>query len=270
VSAADGTAGPTTRSGRDGGRRAGRADRPAIDLEVRRTERLTPRMVRVVLGGPGLAAYHHNTSTDRYVKLVFPVAGADRPRIRTYTVRRFDEAAGELWIDVVQHGDEGIAGPWAGAARPGDPISLRGPGGGYAPDPAAPWHLFVGDPAAFPAIASALEKLPDDAVVHAVLRAHDEAEAAYLDLPPGSRVRWLIGDRPGDDEVSLLDAVRALDLPDGDGQAFVHGELHEVRAMRSYLLDDRRIAPERLSLSGYWRHGLDEEGFQQEKRGTGG
>ena len=38
---------------------------------------------------------------------------------------------------VVDHGDVGLAGPWAAAARPGDPVRLLGPGGAYAPDEGA-------------------------------------------------------------------------------------------------------------------------------------
>ena len=38
----------------------------------------------------------------------------------------------------------------------GDRIGFYGPGGGYAPDPAADRHLLVGDEAAIPAIAAAL------------------------------------------------------------------------------------------------------------------
>lgn len=245
----------------------GRPNRPAIDLEVIRTEQLTSRMVRVVLGGPGLDAYQHNDATDRYVKLLFPQPAADggEPRtvVRTYTVRRFDPDAAELWIDVVQHGDAGIAGPWAAAATPGDRLSLRGPGGGYAPDPSAPAHLFVGDPAAFPAIAAAVEALPAGADVHAVLWAHDAEEASYLDLPEQASVRWLLADR---DTATLVDAVRGLDLPGGRVQAFVHGELRQVQALRTHLTEERGIAGDDLSISGYWRQGLDEDAFQQEKR----
>ena len=46
------------------------------------------------------------------------------------------------------HGDEGIAGPWAMAAQPGDTIDVRGPNGAYGPDPTADWHLLAGDEAA--------------------------------------------------------------------------------------------------------------------------
>jgi NADPH-dependent ferric siderophore reductase len=107
-------------------------------------------MVRVVLGGPELARFTPNQYSDAYVKLLFLRPGVEYPRPidpsalrdqlppsdwpqqRTYTVRTWDPDAQELTIDFVVHGDEGVAGPWARAAQPGDEVLLNGPGGGYA------------------------------------------------------------------------------------------------------------------------------------------
>jgi NADPH-dependent ferric siderophore reductase len=117
----------------------GRPRTPRV-AEVVRTSRVAPHMVRVVLGGEGLAGFPAGACTDHYVKLLFPPAGAPYavpydveqvraelppelwPVTRTYTVRAWDPAAGELTIDFVHHGDAGLAGPWAAAARPGDRI----------------------------------------------------------------------------------------------------------------------------------------------------
>src|SRR5919198_2097459 len=129
--------------------------RRTTTLEVDHTEWLTPHMIRVVAGGPDLAAFPDTPYTDRYVKLLFPRDGvsypepfdadtirAEMPRehwpiTRTYTLRAFDVARQLITIDFVYHGDEGFAGPWAASARPGDVLRLLGPGGAYAPDPDA-------------------------------------------------------------------------------------------------------------------------------------
>jgi NADPH-dependent ferric siderophore reductase len=177
-------------------------------------------------------------------------------------VRSFDPDKGELAIDFVYHGDEGVAGPWAAQAEPGQQLQLLGPGGAFAPDPDADWHLLVGDEAAFPAIASALAEIPDRAGIVAVLEIGDAADADYLDLPDRADVRWL---RRGSDP-SLVDAVRALTFPAGSVQAFVHGELGAVRLLRGHLLHERNLPPDHVSISGYWRHGKDEDGFQADKR----
>ncbi|GHF49327.1 siderophore-interacting protein [Streptomyces morookaense] len=250
---------------------------------VVRTERLSPHMARVVLGGEGLAGFEAGSCTDHYVKLLFPVEGVDYPepfdieairrdmprhawpRTRTYTVRAFDRAAQELTIDFVVHGDEGLAGPWAVRAEPGTEILFLGPGGAYAPDPAADWHLLVGDESALPAIAASLERMPEGAVVHAFVEVADEREQQELRLPAGVAVTWLHRDGAPVGK-SLVEAVRSLDFPPGDVQAFVHGEAGFVKELRRHLRLERGVPRERLSISGYWRRGHDEDGWQASKR----
>jgi NADPH-dependent ferric siderophore reductase len=238
-------------------------------------------MIRVVAGGDELRSFPDTPYTDRYVKIVFPRAGvaypepfdmdsarAQLPReqwpvTRTYTVRAFDPTAGELTIDVVQHGDSGVAGPWAAAARPGDVLRLMGPGGAYAPEPDADWHLMVGDESAFPAIAAACERVPGGVPVLAVLEVADEAEQQELSSPGDLRVTWL--HRSAGAPEQLLRAVRELTFPPGRVHAFVHGEAGLVRSVRSHLLNEREVARELLSVSGYWRRGRDEDGWREDK-----
>ncbi|BFO20073.1 hypothetical protein SHKM778_64610 [Streptomyces sp. KM77-8] len=62
--------------------RPGRAPRAPHTAEVVRTERLTPHMQRVVLGGEGLSDFSLDSCTDHYVKLLFP-SGARHIRSRS-------------------------------------------------------------------------------------------------------------------------------------------------------------------------------------------
>jgi NADPH-dependent ferric siderophore reductase len=187
-----------------------------------------------------------------------------RPVMRTYTVRAIDPIHHQLTIDFVTHGDEGVAGRWAMRAQPGDELIMSGPGGGYAPLLDADLHLLVGDEAAIPAIASALEAMAAGSRAIVLLEVGDAAE--HLDLPSPADVdlRWIHrADGAGPD--ALLAAVEALDLPAERVQAFVHGELHATRAIKRHLVA-QGIAADLLSASGYWRRGKDEDGFQAEKR----
>ncbi len=140
------------------------AGRPVHIFEVLRSERLTPHITRVVLGGTGFDTFTPNDLTAAYVKIVFVRDDLDvgalqqpltldsfnelpvelRPTVRTYTVRSIDTERRELAIDFVVHGDHGVAGPWALSAEPRQPAYLMGPSGAYAPDPAADWHLLAG------------------------------------------------------------------------------------------------------------------------------
>ncbi|AJF64293.1 siderophore-interacting protein [Streptomyces vietnamensis] len=255
----------------------------ATEARVVHTERITPHMVRVVLGGPGLDGFAADTYTDHYVKLLFAPEGvaypepfdverirAEFPRdqwptTRTYTVRAWDPVHRELTIDFVVHGDEGLAGPWAARAQAGETVRFLGPGGGYAPDPAADWHLLAGDESALPAIAVALEQLPEGAKAHAFIEIADTAEEQKLATATGIEVTWLHrGDRPVGE--ALVEAVTALDFPAGDVHAFVHGEAGFVKELRRHLRLDRGVARERLSISGYWRLGKSDEGWRAMKR----
>ena len=170
---------------------APRRNRVCKRAVVHRTERITPHMIRVVLTSEDFV---DNGTTDHYVKLLFGKPGVEYPEpldmgvvretfpaehwptMRTYTVRSWDEDSKELTIDFVYHGDEGVAGPWAAAAKAGDVLWFNGPGGAYAPDEAADWHLLVGDESALPAIGAAVEQLPPGARATVLLEVEDETE----------------------------------------------------------------------------------------------
>lgn len=248
---------------------------------VVRIGRPTPHVIRLVLGGDELAGLPVGEFADQYVKILFPVPGAvypepidlatirrdlpstQWPRLRAYTVRAFDAQAGELTVDVVYHGDEGLAGPWAAALRPGDLVRFVGPGGAYSPSPDADWHLLVGDESALPAIAVALERLPAGAPATVLVETSNPAEEQPLPSPGQVRLTWLHrDDRPVG--AALVAAVRALDFPPGV-HAFVHGEATFVRELRRLLRVERGVPRERLSISGYWRRGVNDEGWRASK-----
>ncbi|MFE2052871.1 siderophore-interacting protein [Streptomyces sp. NPDC059459] len=261
--------------------RAGRKPRTPHTAQVVRTERLTPHMQRVVLGGEGLAGLPADTCTDHYVKLLFAAEGVTYPEpfdmerireefprdqwpvTRTYTVRQWDAEHRELTLDFVIHGDEGLAGPWARRVQPGETVRFMGPGGAYAPDPAADWHLLAGDESALPAIARSLEALPDGTRACAFIEVEGAEEEQKIDSDV--EVVWLHrGGRPVGQ--ALVEAVRALDFPEGRVHAFVHGEAACVKELRRLLRVERGIPREDLSISGYWRLGHNEDGWQASKR----
>ena len=61
-------------------------------------------------------------------------------------------------------------------------------------------------------------------------------------------------------------AVRGLEFPAGRVHAFVHGEAGFVKELRRLLRVEHQIAREDLSISGYWRLGHNEDGWQAAKR----
>jgi len=242
-------------------------------LTVLRTEVIAEHFVRVVFGGAGFDDFAAREDTDSYVKIELPAA--DEPVVRTYTVRRVDPVAREIWIDFVVHGDEGIAGPWARTVQPGTDVVVRGPGGGYRPDPAADFHLLVGDETALPAIAAALESLPAEAAGAVFVEVAGASDELELSAPAGVDVTWVhrgvaAGDAASDridGNAPIVAAVKAMPWPGGDVHVFAHGEAETVmKHLRPYLRKERGVGAARASISGYWRRGRTEEGFRTWKQ----
>ena len=272
------------------------AGRPLHTFQVVRTEQLAPHMVRVILGGNGFDTFVPGGFTDSYVKFAFLRSDVDvdslprpltmdsfaglapehRPTVRTYTVRRADPQAREITVDFVVHGEHGVAGPWASSAQPGDTVHLMGPGGAYAPDPAADWHLFAADEAGLPAVSAALEALPPDAIGKVFVEIAGPEDEIALRAPESVAVNWvyrggradLVGEDRAGDNAPLIEAVTTAHWLPGQVQVFIHGEAQAVmHNLRPYIRKVRGVdAKWASSISGYWRRGRTEETFRQWKR----
>ncbi len=266
---------------------SGKKARAQHVLTVESTQWLGPHLIRVVAGGPSLAEFGHDGSTDAYVKLQFahPALGLEPPYdiaalretlpqeqmpvTRTYTVRWFDRTARKLALDFVVHGDSGIAAPWAAKAKPGDQLVLSDPGSGYSPDPKAQWHVFIGDLAGLPAISVAIESLPPEANGVAYIEISEPADILEIMNASKVQINWL--HNPNEHDIDFL--ARALTQAQwpaandkGVGvQVFAHGERESIKAIRKALAV-REIPRAAISISGYWARGRTEDAFQAEKR----
>ncbi|WP_345523634.1 siderophore-interacting protein [Nocardioides conyzicola] len=244
--------------------------------------RLTPTLVRVVLGGDGLAGFTAPDATDTYVNVAIPPAGAPYggvfepaevretqpkelwPARRRYTVRDWDGS--RLTVDFVVHGDQGVAGPWAAGAKPGDVLVFEGPGSGFRPDPSADWHLLVGDESALPAIAASLEAVRAGSRAVVRLVCDGPAYEVPLTCPGELDLVWLHRTGSAADVDLLADAVADVDFPAGRVHAFVHGEADEIRAIRRHLISDRGVPRADMSCSPYWRRTMTDEAWRAVKR----
>ncbi len=166
-------------------------------VQVRSVAHITPKMVRVILGGDELAGFV-SAAHDDHVKLFFPLPGEDkpalpplgpngrafaegapRPPMRDYTPRRYDAAANTLTIDFVLHG-EGPATTWAAQAKPGDFLGVGGPRGSFVVPDDFDWYLFAGDESALPAIGRRLGELPATARALVVAEVEDAGEEQQI------------------------------------------------------------------------------------------
>jgi len=242
-------------------------------LQVREVMPITPKMVRITVGGDALTGFV-SASYDDHVKLFFPQAGQDkpvlptpspngpvypegalRPAARDYTPRRYDAAANSLAIDFVLHG-EGPATGWAARARPGDFLGVGGPRGSFIVPDDFDWYLFAGDESALPAIGRRLEELPTGAHALVVVEVADAGEEQTFTSRARVDVRWLHRDGAEPGTTSLLqNALAELRLPEGDGYAWVAAEAATAKALRRLLIEQRGLRKDRVRAAAYWKRG---------------
>lgn len=214
---------------------------------------LTPRMTRVRLVGESLRELAAVPGQTVKIQVPDPLTGA--PVSRDYTVRDYcsgSTAPPRLDIDFVLHGD-GPAAAWARRVRPGETLEFIGPSGRYRPDPSADWHLFAGDETALPAIQAYAAMLPAQARAELYLEVADTAEEQPVFGPERLTVHWLHrrGAEPGTSTV-LEDAMRATELPAGQGRIWIAGHTPTVRRIRAHLLGERGVERRALYVKGFW------------------
>src|SRR6478736_8292122 len=233
-------------------------------LEVKSVGRITPKMLRITVGGDELAGFI-SAAHDDHVKLFFPQPGqakpvlptsspngpvypadAPRPAARDYTPRRYDVAAKTLAIDFVLHGD-GPATSWAAQVRPGQFLGVGGPRGSFIVPDDFDWYLLAGGETAVPAIGRRLQELPAGTRVIAVVEVADAGEEQKLDTRAKLEMHWL--HRTGAEAGNHLLLQRALTefvLPPGEGYAWVAAEASAAKALRRYLVDQRGLPKDRV------------------------
>lgn len=243
--------------------------------DVVSAEHITPLMVRVVVTSPEFKDFK-SLAYDDHCKLFFPAIGKEmpiptvterglswpednRPEGRDYTPRKFDADKLELTLDFVVHGD-GPATSWAAKARPGDKLGVGGPRGSFVLRGEFDWYLLVGDETALPAIGRRIEELPEGSKVIALVEVADVKERQSFDCRADLDMHWLERDgvSAGMSD-QLINALRNLRLPKGDGYAFVAGEASMSKAARTILIEQHKLDPDFVKAAGYWH--LGEEDF---------
>lgn len=229
-------------------------------VAVKSRTMVAPRMIRLTLEGPELAGLH-TYQADDHVMIVFPDDDGtmrapvpndkqmlDWPRPmpagRKYTIRRYDPELLEFDLDFVVH-EGGLASNWASNAQPGEPVVIAGPPGAHAFAHTFDHYVFAIDATVLPAVARWLDESPADVSADVIVEVSHEEETQYpLAARDRVRVQWLV--RPPEKSL-LVDAVDALDLPDGSVFYFGAGEADDIRPLR-------RRGAERL-ITGYWKRG---------------
>lgn len=218
---------------------------------------------------------------DEHGLTQWPGGGAAAWHRPVYTVRHIEGAGAEtrIAVDIFLH-DGGRVTAWSESLQPGQEVGLMGPSGGDIPEGSggtAPWFGLYGDETALPAMARILAGLPENARGVAVLRVPQPADRQELTHPAGITLRWLLRDggegegqggdagadgqtarsvESGEDRTSsaetLLDALRATDLPAADRFVFFAAGSAETAAARD-LLAGRGLGKKDFWAQAYWQ-----------------
>lgn len=232
----------------------GRQRPPRRRLTVAEVTRVTPRLVRVLARGD-LAGW---TADGPGAHLKVFVPGADGgTAMRTYTVRHFDAARGELTVEFGIHAD-GPATRWASAASPGDTLEISGQArGGFFPRSDTARILLFSDHCALPAMSSILESLPEGTRAEAVVEVIGLDDRIDLTCPARPDITWTVeSGRPGG---QLVAAVQDMPYPDEPTEVWVGCEAGAMREIRRHLLANgaQRATPAASALTlhtrAYWK-----------------
>lgn len=240
-------------------------------LEVTAVEDITPLMRRISLRGDmeGFAspAYADHIKAFFFPKGVEPkivpigprgaeFAPGERPEMRDYTPRYFNVKAGTIVLDFVLHGD-GPASSWAAQVTTGDKLVIGGPRGSSVIPNTFDWYLLVGDETALPAMGRAIEQYPAGSKVVAVIEVADAAEEQRFDTKADLALTYINRNgAPAGTTTLLLEAIKAMQLPEGVAYAYIAGESRMSKAVREHLTSERGFDPEYVKAAGYWLLGV--------------
>ncbi|MFJ4719024.1 siderophore-interacting protein [Streptomyces luteogriseus] len=272
-----------------------------FSLQVVRTRRLGPSLVRVTFGGPDLHAFHSD-GRDQSLSLFLPHPGQPEPVVplelgdswwqgwrelpddvravmRSYTLRALRRDPDEIDIDFALHGVEpgatvqaGPASRWAAGAAAGDRVLLLGPAVAdnrairFRPPEDTDLVVVWGDETAVPAASAIVEALPAGTRARVWLEVPHAGDIQDLVTEADAEITWLVREeRSAEGAPMALDALRAARLPAAERPyVWIAGESGCVKELRRHFVRDRGIDRHRVTFVGYWRRGVSEEQLRAE------
>lgn len=262
-----------------------------FSLQVDRTRRLGPSLVRVTFTGEDLKRFASG-GRDQSLSLFLPHPGQEAPVLpplddpdmyailgawrampdderavmRSYTVREQRTDPDEMDIDFAVHEDGGPACRWAGRAKPGDRVVVLGPavaantGVRFQLPEDADSVLIWADETALPAASAILEWLPAETRAQVFLEVPYSGDRMDLATEADATVTWLVREEGAP---SAVDAVRGAELPGEAPYVWIAGESGAVKALRRHFVRERELDRRRVTFVGYWRKGLSEDALRE-------
>lgn len=219
--------------------------------EVLGIEVHSPSMLRVELGGAGLAGFTTLGVPDEACVFEFPVPG-EVAGLRPVTGRWYSlqEVRDDyLAIGIVLH-PGGLGSGWAENAAVGDSLRITHHNSWFRRPADACWQVLLGDITALPAIARIITESAADLPTRAIIEIPDPGDE--LAWEHAAEISWVHNPDLASGS-ALGDLARDLDLPGGPGYVYAAGEAAATRAIRKLLRHERRLPVERFGVVGYWR-----------------
>jgi len=282
-------------------------------VKLARKTAVSPSLLSLVFSGPDVAQMKCD-SPDQRIKILFPsedgtppslpaegpwhqlalaIPKAQRPIIRTYTLRHVDPQRQEVTVEFVNHGIAGPGSAWAINAVPGDAVQIVAPdaayphdSGGYewAPPEGLRRALIIADETALPAARGILEMLATQAKppeIQAFFEVPQEADCVNLHEFPFADIIWLPRDVTGAVYGEcLLQAVKErVRVPESHHQGvlkeeaegellwdkassrnndfygWIAAESTVVKRLRRYLIGERGVEHKTINFMAYWAKG---------------
>ncbi|MFF9502905.1 siderophore-interacting protein [Streptomyces sp. NPDC014656] len=262
-----------------------------FSLQVDRTRRLGPSLVRVTFTGEDLKGFAAG-GRDQSLSLFLPHPGQEAPVLppldnpdmyailgawrampddvravmRSYTVREQRAEPREVDIDFAVHEDGGPACRWAQHAKPGDRVVVLGPavadntGVRFRLPEGADSVLIWADETALPAASAILEWLPAETRARVFLEVPYSGDRTELSTEADATVTWLVREEGAP---SGLEAVAGAELPGESPYVWIAGESGAVKALRRHFVRERGLDRRRVTFVGYWRKGLSEDALRE-------
>ncbi|UXY19944.1 siderophore-interacting protein [Streptomyces cynarae] len=263
-----------------------------FSLQVARTRRLGPSLVRVTFTGDDLPAFRSD-GRDQSLSLFLPHPGQPEPVVplelddgwwqawrelpddvravmRSYTLRALRRNPDEIDIDFALHTPAGPASRWASLATPGDRVLVLGPAIEdnrairFRPPEDTDLVVMWGDETAVPAASAILESLPPGTRAQVWLEVGQAGDIQDLVTRADAGITWLV--RDGERSPMTLVALRDAELPPAKAPyVWIAGEAGRVKELRRHFVGERGVDRRRVTFVGYWRHGLSEEQVREQQ-----
>ncbi|EKF56346.1 Siderophore-interacting protein [Galbibacter marinus] len=247
-------------------------------FQLKSKQYITPHYLRITLNGD-VSDFEHSTVGDNN-KIFIPPKGVNEvqfpvldpeskkmvyqntdtaPFVRTYTHKGVNLAKNELYIDFVNHGDNGPASSWAIHAELGDKLGVAmrtAPKELYPSD--VDWFLLVGDATAIPVLGAILEDLSASSKGVCVIQVSSSEDIQELPTKASIEFHWIVEENT-QDESRLVNQVKCIAIPSVSKFGYVACEFSAVKQIRNYLRKELKWISNELYAYSYWKNGVAED-----------